>query len=196
MSDLDFDTTDDNKGRDGSHLLPKIVPAKDDYYMGLLITAASICRDPAGQEAAVVVDEKDRWVSFGVNFIEQPDQYGVNKSKFSWESEDRDIAMVTAVESAIDRALKMYTPGWSSSLGVFHSHILYTTGPLQLKDVRRCASNGLKEIVYGPLRSKFFDASDWAKAKKLADLYKMKLKKFDGNLNWLRDRAESLSYLF
>ena len=188
------DDDNDDKGRDPTTRMQlKLIPPKEDIYMGLCFMFAVSCKDPAGQEAALLTDGKDRWLASGVNFIEQPDSYG--KPKFTWEMEDRFAAMTHAVDAVLDRALKMYVPG-SSTLDPFHMHTLYTTGPITTAHIRRCAANGLKDIIYGPLKSLFHDHEDWERAKILAEAYHMKLKAFDGNLNWLRDRAESLAYLF
>ena len=194
MIDEDVFTTDD-KGRESPRLQSKFTPPKDDFYMGLCFMFGAMCKDPAGQEAALLVDSNDRWMASGVNFIEQPDAYGVNKTKFGWELEDREAAMIHAVDAVLDRALKMYVVG-ASTLGPFHSHTLYTTGPITVAHVRRCNGNGLKDIIYGSLRSLFFDEANWHRAQKLADDYHMKLKAYSGNLNWVRDRAEGLAYLF
>jgi hypothetical protein len=194
MIDEDAATTDD-KGRESPRLQSKFTPPKEDFFMGLCFMFGAMCKDPAGQEAALIVDNNDRWLASGVNFIEQPDNYGQNKAKFGWEIEDRETAMIHAVDAVMDRALKMYIPG-TTTLGPFHSHTLYTTGPITTAHVKRCNGNGLKDIIYGPLKSLFFDEGDWQRAQKLADLYRMKLKAYSGNLNWMRDRTESLAYLF
>ena len=87
----------DDKGRETTKLQPKIIPPKEDLLMGLCFTVAAMCKDPAGQESALLVDRKDRWLISGVNFIEQPDSFGVNKNKFGWELEDRVLAMTHAL---------------------------------------------------------------------------------------------------
>jgi deoxycytidylate deaminase len=175
-------------------VLPKITPQKDDFFMGVLMIASAMCKDPTGQQASILVDRKDRWVAFGINFLTQPDTYQ-QKNKFGWDERDRELALVTNVEAVIHRALKLYVPG-TTALEPFDGHILYTTGKPLLRDIRMAHANGVKDIIYGPVTSQYFDESDWHQAQELAKTYSMKLKAYNGNLNWLRDRVWSLSHLF
>lgn len=180
-------TTSDEKKK----TLAKITPSKEDYFMGVLIIESSMCRDPYGQQAALIVDGKNRQVSMGVNHIPTDNHL----KKLGWDDESRYMSMVTAVESAIDRALKLYLVG-STYSDPFSSHDIYVTGKPTLRCVRRCLSLGLKNIIYGPVVPLHFDERDWEYAKKLADAGGITMKKYNGNLNWLRDKIESLSDLF
>jgi len=183
----------DNNGKERK-VLPKITPPRDDFFMGFLMVASAMCKDPTGQQAAVIVDRKDRWIAFGVNFLSQSDTFQ-SKNKFGWEEPDRELVLVTAVEAAIHRGLKLYTPG-STSFEPFDNHTLYTTGPPMLRDVRLAQANGIKDIIYGPISSQYFDERDWHQAQEVARRYTMKLVEYKGNLHWLRDRVWSLSHLF
>jgi len=169
----------------------KITPPKEEYFMGLLFVFASMCKDPYGQEAALIVDSKDRPVTFGVNFLAQPEGY--QSKKLTWNIDDRQLGMTTAAEAALERALKLYSPGICEP---FTSHIMYLTGPPCLRVVRESARNGMKTIIYGPLRSKLFNDADFAQAADLAERYKLTVRRFSGNLGWLRDRVWSLSDMF
>ena len=184
----------DDKDKKERKTQSKITPPKDDFYMGMLFMFGAMCKDPNGQEAAVIVDGKDRPVTWGVNFLTQPESYHSTK-RLSWDPEDRYLGLMTACESVIDRALKIYLPGVSVS-EPFTGHVMYSTSPPSLRAVRRSAANGLRTIVYGPLRSQLFDEVDWAESQRLAEICKVALKRFDGNLGWTRDRVWTLSHMY
>jgi len=174
-------------------LQARITPAKEEYFMGVLFMLSAICKDPHGQEAALLIDNKDRLITFGVNHISQP--AGYQNRKLSWDPEDRYLGMTASGDSAMDRALKLYVPA-STMCEPFTSHTMYLTGPPTLRLVNRAAANGLKNFIYGPLRSQMFDEDDWKQAVELAKVHDMTLKEFNGNLGWLRDRTKALSETF
>lgn len=172
---------------------PKITPLRDDYFMGILLVASAACKDPNGQQTALLVDSKDRWISVGINFI--PPAGPTGHKKLDWTPENRDVFMTSAIDSAMDRALKLYIPG-STISEPFVGHTLYSLAPPMLRDIRRMAANGLKEVYYGPLRPQYFNEDDLEQTKKAASEYNIKLNEYKGNLNWVRDRVWSLSHLF
>jgi len=174
-------------------LQPKITPHKDEYFMGIILVEAVMCRDPIAQKAALIVDHKDRRVGFGINFI--PKEFNTIKG-YGWDERSRELALVHAEEAAIDTALKRYIPGGQAHLEVFDRHTMYVTGPPSLRGVRRAMSNGLKDIVYGPLMPQYFDDVEWEETQELAKAYVMKLVSCKGNFGWVRDRVASLSHLF
>lgn len=175
-------------------IYPKICPPTHDYVMGVALVMASACKDPMGQQAALLTDSKDRIVAHGVNILASADGYGGTK-KLEWDAEGREQGMVTAIETVLDRALKMYIPGATTG-EPFSLHNLYVTGPPLLRDIRRCASLGLKKIMYGPIQPIYFDENEWESTLALAKVFGLTLVAYEGNLNWLRDKVGSLSHLF
>ncbi len=174
-------------------LQPKIIPPRDAYFMGKILVEAVMCRDPVEPKAALIIDHKDRRVGFGLNFI--PKDYNVTKG-YGWDEQSRELALVHAEEAAIDTALKRYVPGSYTHLDVFDRHTMYVTGPPSLRGVRRAISNGLKDIIYGPLMPQYFDDVEWKETQELAKALGVKLTLCEGNMGWVRDRVLSLSHLF
>ena len=171
----------------------KLTPPKDDYFMGKLLMDAAICRDPNIQQAALIIDSKERFVTFGVNHYPSMDY---NLDKFTWSLSHRELAMVTAEEAAIYSALKRYSTPGSAHVEPFTSHDMYTTGPPTLRAIRCCAANALKTIIYGPMVPEYFDEKDWVDAQVVAKAYQISIKRFTGNLGWIRDRINTFSHLF
>ncbi len=174
-------------------LQPKITPPRDEYFIGVILVEAVMCKDPVAQKAALIVDHKDRRVGFGVSFI--PKDFTTPKG-YGWDERSRELALVHAEEAAIDTALKRYIPAGQVHLEVFDRHTMYVTGPPSLRGVRRSIANGLKEIIYGPLMPQYFDDVEWEETEELAKAYGAKLISCEGNFGWVRDRVASLSHLF
>jgi deoxycytidylate deaminase len=172
---------------------PKICPPTHDYIMGVAFVVAAACKDPTGQQAAIVVDQKDRIIAHGVNFLVCGDTY--QSQKMEWDAAGRRTGMITAAEAALDRALKIYTPGAIACEPFIH-HTLYMTGPPLLRDLRRCISLGLKKIIYGSNDPLYFDNNEWDDTLDLAVSQGATVELYKGNLNWLRDKVHSISHLF
>jgi len=169
-------------------VLPKLTPPKESYIMGRLFIEAAVCKDPDVQHAAFVVNNvTDEVIGFGVNYI--PTDY--QHKNPSWEHGNKVIRMVFAEEAALDRALKR-----SDHAASFANCHMYVTGPPSLRAVRSCLRIGLKAIIYANQIPNFFDEKDWKAAQSLATEYSLGLRKFDGNLHWLRDRIKRIQHLF
>ena len=171
---------------------PRITPPKEDVFMGLIYMTAVLSKDPVTQQCALLVDSKDRWVSYGVNYIPKPEH---GQQGYKWDEEGREVAMVPADVAAIDRGNKLYVPGVSYT-DAFTSHTLYITSPPSLAGVQSAMRNGLKKFIYGKEIPGYFSEAEWERTQLLAKNYRIELIAFKGNLGWVADRVMSLSNLF
>lgn len=174
-------------------MLPRISPPKEDLFMGILMVASAACKDPIFQQSALLVDHKDCVVTIAHNTLMEPDY--LNGSKKAWTEYNREILLVTAVERAIQHSLKEKALS-NSTFGILDRHTIYTTGPITHRDVRAAYNTGLKKIIYGPITPKDFDQTDWEKTIDCAKVWGCHISPYKGNLNWVRDRIDSVSDLF
>jgi len=155
---------------------PKVfgVPSFDDFYMAMCFLNSSRSKDPDMQHGAVIVDAKKRIISIGYNGTPA----GIGDLEIDWSKLTKSFFVVSADENAIDNC---QTP-WR-----LDNAVIYLSGPPTASSVKRIINNKIRKIIYGPLLNKFHDKRDWEMSVELANLSKVILEKYPGNLNWIKD---------
>ena len=168
---------------------PRQSPPADSYFMGRLLIESAICKDPYVQHAALIVDGRDRQLGFGVNHVAK-ELYTVAAD---WDENNPLRVMTCAEDVAIARARHYLA---QVQYDAFVSTTMYVTGPPSLGAMRSCIFAGIKTIIYGAMKSPYFNELQWDETQKLAKAHTVSLKAFDGNLNWVRDRLKRFDHLF
>lgn len=150
------------------------VSTTDDMYMAMCFLISSRSKDPDIQHGAVIIDAKKRIISIGYNGT----PVGISDVEIDWTKINKVHFVVSAEENAIDNC---QTP-WR-----LDNAIIYTSGPPTANSTRRIINNRIRKIIYGPLLNKFHDKRDWEMAVELANISKISLEKYNGNMNWIKD---------
>lgn len=164
---------------------PRIVPNRDDRYMGLAFWIASFSKDPNTQVGCIIVSEDNRPLGFGYNGAPR----GIDDDDIDWSRPNKYPYIIHAEENAIlhckaDPALQNAT--------------LYVTakpcGPCMIRIIQAKIPN----IVYFPYKPKdaksiLSGTNDFTD--ELADKANITLSVFEGNLNWMKDRISIMEEL-
>lgn len=163
-------------------MLPRQVPSKDEFYIGMAFWAASKSKDPSTQCGAFIISEHNEPLGWGYNGPPKNiDDYEIN-----WQRPEKYDYVNHAEVNAIHHAK-----------GSTKRATIYVTAKpckfCMLDIVRAEISN----VVYFPYVPKDSDSmlSDLKMAEKteeIARLGKVHIRIFDGNLNWMLERMESL----
>jgi dCMP deaminase len=161
---------------------PRLVPHRDDKYMGLAFWVASFSKDPHTQMGAVCIGKDNYPLGWGYNGPPR----GIPDNDISWARKvDKGLnkydLMIHAEENAIDHS---YDLGGST---------MYVTGKPCPKCMLRIITSGIVRVVYFPHVSR--DPSSMfqeigEKTDEIAKKGKVTLVKYTGNLNWMRDRMK------
>ncbi len=156
--------------------LPRNVPPRMDRYMGLAFWVASFSKDPNTQVGALLIGSDNRPLGYGYNGPPR----GIDDLAIDWARPQKYRWMVHAEENAI-----------YNSVANVAGATLYVTAKPCTKCMLTLASHQIKEIIYFPydpkdLNSTLVEAHDFTD--EISSVSKINLIKFNGNLNWLRDR--------
>lgn len=159
--------------------LPRTVPTRDDYYMGLSFWIASKSKDPRTQVGAYIVGSNNEPLSFGYNG--PPSK--ITDTSINWARPDKYPYIRHAEKNAI----------WYGRNKNLEAATLYVTS----RPCRRCmldiVETGISKVIYFEPKvvdesSLTSDVEDWTLSQEIGKLGSVTLNKFDGNLNWMRDR--------
>lgn len=163
---------------------PRIVPDRDDYYMGLAFFVASKSKDPNTQIGAVIVS--------GYN---EPISTGYNGPPSNIDDELVDWSRPAKYDFVIHAEINSITYAKSNLEG----STLYVTGRPCKNCMLQIVSNKIKRVVYFNLKvakgSMLADEESWLKSMEIARLGDVKLEEFKGNLNWMGDRIYKMKDL-
>lgn len=161
---------------------PRIVPDRDSRYMGLAWTLAGFSKDPKSQVGAVIVGENNTPLGYGYNGPPRR----IDDRSFSWartsnpEEFGKNDLIVHAEKNAI-----------SHSHGSLVNSILYVTAlpcPSCMLDI---VDAEIAYVIYMDYQSdpnsSLSNAAWREKTFKKAQLGRIKLEKFKGNINWIVD---------
>ena len=172
---------------------PRGVPNRDEKYMGEAWMKASFSKDPSTQVGAVIVAQNNFPLGSGYNGPPRK----INDTDFSWERpprEDPDAfskydVIVHAEMNAIDHSDPAY----------LEDSTIYVTAmpcPNCMKEIVR---KGIQRVVYYDFQSTSSSSLQNAywreKSKKLAEMARIQMVVFDGNLNWMPDWIRRLKDL-
>lgn len=155
---------------------PRVVPPWDDYFMALAFFVASRSKDPDTQHGAILVHENSHMpVGWGYNGPPK----SVIDTELDWSRPHKYPFIIHAEMNAIDN---------NFNKADFDETILYVTGPPCSKCMIQLAKKKIKKVIYGPQSSNMVDEKDWRDSKEIAKLSRLTVERFQGNLNWMRDR--------
>ena len=157
---------------------PRIVPSRDDYYMGEAFWIAAKSKDPKTQIGSVIVSSNNVPLGTGYNGLPRD----IDDNAIDW---DRPAKYDYVIHSEINAI--------NYSSGSLRGATIYVTGPSCKNCMLHIVNAGIKRVVYFQsknmdVNSSLADNSGWEKTKEIAALGGVQLDLFQGNLNWMRDR--------
>lgn len=164
---------------------PRAVPSRDEYYMGEAFIIASKSKDPRTQVGCRIVSKNNDPLSTGYNGPPQ----NINDTAIDWDRPEKYPYIVHSEDNAIKRAKKKKLRGAT----------VYVTAPPCKSCMLDIVDAKVARVVY--FRPKTDSGSllanneEWETTQNIAKLGGVRLDQFQGNLNWLRDRIESLKEL-
>jgi len=162
---------------------PRKVPDKDDFYMAMAFWASSRSKDPNTQVGAVIVDDKNVPLGWGYNGLPR----NIKDHEISWSRPEKYPYIIHAEINAIDH-----------SYGELSQATLYVTALPCKSCMLRLVSYNMKRVVYFDYKSdknSSLNSNDIEIAKEIARLGMMTLIKYEGNLNWMRDRIKTMEQI-
>ena len=158
---------------------PRIVPPRDDFYMGQAFWIAAKSKDPSTQCGAIIVSKNNDPLGTGYNGPPKK----INDQGFSWERPEKYSKVVHAEINAIKRS-KDETVGAT----------LYVTAKPCSDCMLGIVSAEIRRVVYFPYvadsSSMLSNEEIFEETENLADLGQVLSEKFTGNLSWMRDRMK------
>lgn len=161
-------------------VLPRNVPGRDDFYMGLAFWIASKSKDPRTQCGALIVSKNN--VPLGYGYNGPPAR--INDSDINWDRPAKYDFIIHAEENAI-----------THSNGDLDMATIYVSAKPCSKCMLQIAASKIVRVVYFPYinpdqGSISTNEAMMQKTDEIARLSNVSLEEFKGNLNWMRDRAE------
>jgi dCMP deaminase len=164
---------------------PRQVPSRHERYMGLAFWIASFSKDPDTQVGALIISDKNTPLGYGYNGPPS----NMLDIDVDWRRTEKYPFIRTAVANAI-----------TFSHRPLEDAILYVTAPICPTCILDIIAEKIKKVIYFPLKrdkesSLRFSEKNAEKTEKIAKNGKVDLIKFDGNLNWMRDRINEMNLL-
>jgi len=162
---------------------PRIVPHRDDKYMGLAFIHASFSKDPHTQIGAVIVDSTNHILGTGYN---GPPRI-INDLAINWDRPEKYMVIEHAEANAIDH-----------SAGPTDGSTLYVTGKPCNGCMIRIVKAGIRRVVYFNHKSQDSNSMfskneiEFKNSEETAKLGYVTMQEYKGNLNWMRDRMNIL----
>lgn len=168
-------------------IAPKKLVSHDDYYMGEAFLTSRRSKDPYKPVGAVIVSSDNHI------FISEPNAIpdSIKDDHFSWSRTEKRLYMRSAIERVTWFAARNFLAG-----DIVDEANLYVTCFPTRTDMRAICDVGIKKVIWFPYHEKSDDKDyivtekDIEDVEELAKAGNVKLEKFDGNLNWMRDAAE------
>lgn len=162
----------------------RIVPSKDEKYMGLALWIASFSKDPSTQIGAIIVGQGN--IPLGIGYNGPPRKF--DDKEIDWGRPQKYPYIVHAEKNAIEHSKSIVKGG-----------TLYVTG-LPCKDcMLDIVTAEIGEVIYIDLNkdpnSSLANQDTWQLTQDLARRGGVKLKRFDGTLNWMMKRMAELEQL-
>ena len=167
---------------------PREVPSRDDFYMGMAFWYASKSKDPKTQIGAQIVSVDNRPLGWGYNG--PPKQF--NDNTLNWDRPDKYDYIEHAEVNAIDHTHDRHALAGST---------IYVTGKPCKDCMRKIVKNGIKKVIYFPLKkiadnsSMFANDAQMSVTEEIAKLGGVHISQYNGNLNWMRDRMHFMESL-
>jgi len=164
---------------------PRYVPTRDEKYMGLAFWIASFSKDPDTQVGALIISDENEPLGWGYN--------GPPSNFFDIDIDWRRPGKYSFIRHAAANAI---THSHGSPEG---STLYLTTHPCKICILDIVAVK-IKKVIYFPFQpdkesSLCVDKETASITEERAKKGKVDLTKFDGNLNWMRDRMGEMNLL-
>lgn len=156
---------------------PRKVPDKADFYMGMAFMIASRSKDPKTQCGAVIVSADNEPLGSGFNGPPRR----INDNQVDWSRPAKYGKIRHAERNAISHSDKRLLPGST----------LYITDKPCPPCMLEIAEHELAKVVYFPLQrddKSMLSHQNMDETDEIADMWKVQLIEYSGNLNWMRDR--------
>jgi len=159
---------------------PRTVPSKEEKYMGLAFWMASFSKDPNTQMGSVIVNSQNRPLGWGYNGPPK----SIIDTAIDWSRPHKYPYIVHAEANAIDHSNQDLTYA-----------TLYVTGKPCADCMLKIVTKKISEVIYFPYKTKdkkstFSNGDIGELSDDIAKKGSVKLTKFEGNLNWMRDRMD------
>lgn len=165
---------------------PRKTPSRQERYMALAFFHASFSKDPNTQVGAVIINSNNEICGTGYNG--PPSK--IDDNEIDWNRPNKYSYIKHAEANAIDHSLK-------SIIG----STLYVTGIPCQKCMLEIVDAGISEVIYFDMK-KIVDCNSMLSnneeseiTNKIANLGKVKLIKFNGNLDWMKKRINELDVM-
>lgn len=163
---------------------PRIVPARDEKYMGLAFWIASFSKDPTTQVGAIIVSENNR--PLGIGYNGPPRQ--ISDDTFSWSRPEKYPYMVHAERNALDHSHKPIDKA-----------TIYVTAPPCKDCMLDIVASGVVKVVYhkslASTGSMINNNENWIITQEIATKANVTLVEFQGDLVWMQDRIVFMEHL-
>lgn len=161
------------------------VPCREEKYMGLAFWVASFSKDPSTQNGCVIISTDNRPLGMGYNG--PPRVYG--DLDIDWSRPEKYKDMVHAEMNAI----------WHCSESPSGATLYCTAIPCQACMLQLVVV-GIDNVIYYTGHhfdsgSMCADKSQHKEIEEIARKGRVTLEKFDGNLNWMRDRVRRMEIM-
>lgn len=166
-----------------NHIQPRIVANRDEKYMGLAFIASGFSKDPNTQIGAFIVHLDGTPLGWGYNGPPK----NINDNKVIWSRPEKYDYIIHAEQNAINH-----------SCGDLKNSILYVTAYPCKNCMLNIINKQIMEVVYYP----YFSSDESSliskideKSKELADLGSVRIRKFEGSLNWVKEHVNKLDLM-
>lgn len=156
---------------------PRQTPTRDDYYMGLAFWVSRKSKDPKTQIGSIIVSPNNTPISSGYNG--PPAE--IDDNLIDWDRPNKYSYILHSEINAI----------WYGRYKCMNNAIIYVTG----KPCRNCILHivraGIKKVIYkNPLtdpNSLLANEEEWTITQNIANLGKVQLVEYQGNLDWIKN---------
>lgn len=164
---------------------PRIVPDRDDYYMGCAWLASRKSKDPRTQIGAYIISSNNVPISAAYN----GPPAAIDDTAINWDRPYKYPFIHHAESNAI----------WWGRHTCMNGASIYVTGPPCKACMLDIVRSGIQQVIYYPQRcdpdSLLANAEEWRISQEIAALGNIKLKKFAGSINWISSDISEGNFL-
>lgn len=173
-------------------ILPRNTPERDAKYMGEAWMKAGFSKDPNTQVGCVIIGHQNRPISSGYNGPPS----AIPDTSFSWErppeSDPTAFSKYDVIFHAERNAIK-----WACGADLSEATMYVTALPCP-DCMLEIAHEQIRRVVYFDFKASagsILNSVNRKKSMKIAELARINLEEFHGNLGWIPDWCEKLKQL-
>lgn len=161
---------------------PRIVPQRNEFYLGLAFWMAAKSKDPHTQMGSVIISADNRPCGWGYN---GPPAF-VDDDKMDWSRPAKYPWLDHAEENAIEHSNE-------SLVGA----TIYVTAKPCWRCMKKIAKARIKQVIYYPFKptdpnSMFSSPEDFVLTDQIARDAKIPLIEYQGKLTWMKDKIYTM----